>query len=115
MAKVLIIDDNREMVEDLKLLLEMDGHEIHTAHNGQEGLDALSHNPQIVFCDYNMPIMNGGEFVARIHSDDRYEKYRKTPIVGIGDFPETKKTNLRESFSKGFRTSKLEGCIERYC
>ena len=115
MSRVLIIDDDEGMVENLKIMLEMDGHEVHAAHNGREGLEALSRDPEIIFCDYNMPVMNGGDFVAKIHSDDMYYGYREVPIVGIGDFPETRKANLRESFSKGFRISKLEACIEKYC
>ena len=63
--RVLIVDDYRDNVESLAMLLRIAGHETETALSGKEALRLASvHRPDIVFCDLSMPDMNGYE-VAR--------------------------------------------------
>lgn len=65
MKKILIIDDNITFVGALKELLTITGHEVATAHNGQEALELLSsmsNLPQLIILDLVMPVMNGFDF-----------------------------------------------------
>ena len=68
--KILIIEDDRDIVEMLKYNLEEEGYEIITA---QEGMDALKKihedNPDVVLLDVNIPGMNGFELCRLIKED----------------------------------------------
>lgn len=64
MVKIIIVDDHSLFREGIKVLIDCEklGEVIAEAENGQEFLDLLEiHNPDIVFMDINMPIMNGLE------------------------------------------------------
>ena len=41
MAKVMVVDDENDVVELIKFMLEKDGHQVVTASNGQEALDKV--------------------------------------------------------------------------
>ena len=60
MHKVLVIDDNPDVREILRLALEMRGFEVADAGGGTSGLAAMEADcPDIILLDYNMPDMNG--------------------------------------------------------
>jgi PAS domain S-box-containing protein len=60
--RVLVVDDNEEAAEVLGALLEMEGHTIRVAHNGQQALaEAPLFLPHVIFMDIGMPIMGGIE------------------------------------------------------
>ena len=67
----LIIDDSRAMRTILRHILTELGFQTHEAINGKEGLDAVAKTPalDIVFVDWNMPVMNGLEFVTALRGD----------------------------------------------
>ena len=62
--KILIVDDERDIRDSLKQLLEFEGYEVTTAANGQEAYQYLLGNlrPSLIVLDLMMPIMNGWEF-----------------------------------------------------
>jgi two-component system CheB/CheR fusion protein len=63
--RIVIIEDNSDSAESLRLLLEMFGHEVAVAHTGTAGVQAaLQCQPQVVLCDIGLPDLNGWE-VAR--------------------------------------------------
>lgn len=65
MKKILIVDDNISFVGALKELLTITGHDVVTAHNGNEALEILSTMstlPSLIILDLVMPVMNGFEF-----------------------------------------------------
>ena len=68
--RVLIIDDSRAMRAILKSAVKSLGFEVAEASNGLEGLDQLAnHGPfDLTLVDWNMPVMNGLEFVAAARS-----------------------------------------------
>lgn len=69
MAKVLLIDDDVELVEMLKEYLEQDGYEVLVAHDGEEGLQlALGSECEIAVLDVMMPKMNGVETLRRLRT-----------------------------------------------
>jgi two-component system alkaline phosphatase synthesis response regulator PhoP len=60
MAKILIIEDEPNMVAGLRDNFEYEGYEVLTAGDGREGLErALSHSPDLVVLDVMMPKMSG--------------------------------------------------------
>ena len=71
----LIIDDSRSMRRILRQIVEPFGFEILEAGNGQEGLDQLvAYGEQIEVClvDWNMPVMNGLDYVKSVRRQDCY-------------------------------------------
>jgi CheY-like chemotaxis protein len=59
-ARILVIDDERAVRELISDALNIEGHEVHTAENGKEGLDLIGQNRyDLVFCDLRMPEMDG--------------------------------------------------------
>ncbi len=56
---VLVIDDNRDLAESTRMILEMNGHRVVLAHSGAEGLSlAKSIHPDVIICDIGLPRMN---------------------------------------------------------
>jgi signal transduction histidine kinase len=69
-VRVVLIDDNADASESLKMLLQLAGCEVSCAPDGMAGL-ALVHakRPQIVLCDIGLPGMTGHEVVARLREE----------------------------------------------
>ncbi len=60
--RVLIVDDNRDAAETMAMVLDMNGHEVLLAHDGQTAVEMVKrHDPAVVFLDIGMPGMNGYE------------------------------------------------------
>jgi len=77
--KVLIVDDERAIRYSLKEILEMEGYQVETAENGQEGLEkARKEKYDAVFCDIKMPQMDGTEMLSKL-----IEEGIESPVVMI--------------------------------
>jgi two-component system chemotaxis response regulator CheY len=77
-ARILVIDDADHIRTVMQLTLKFQGYEVTTANDGQEGLTAAAAAPfDLIFCDIEMPVMNGVEFVRRF----RAEVSPATPII----------------------------------
>jgi len=76
MARILVIDDNYDMLSMLKIILEKQGnHEVTACTNGQEGLEAaFNEPPEVALVDVMMPGMSGYDVVKQLRSDPRTEK-----------------------------------------
>ena len=89
-AKILIIDDTPELLELLKKPLEIDGYEVVTANDGEEGLAKFDQfDPDVVICDIMMPKMNGYEVLNEI----KKRQTRWIPFImlsAISDFNKIK-------------------------
>lgn len=57
--KILIVDDEKGVVEMLKSYFEMQSFQVYTAFNGKDALKQAVHNPDLVLLDINMPDMDG--------------------------------------------------------
>ena len=70
-AKVLVIDDEPNIVQTLQDRLEMNDYTVVTACNGKEGLDkAINEKPDIILLDVIMPIMDGHEMLEHLRKVD---------------------------------------------
>jgi DNA-binding NtrC family response regulator len=70
-SKTLVIDDEELITRSLKQHLERNGHEVMTAHSGEEGIDAFnSDSPDIILLDLNMPGIGGMETLKTIRTLD---------------------------------------------
>lgn len=75
--KVLVVDDSRTFRSYISHLLSLHLFEIHTAENGQEGLNVLEKHPDIklIMTDYNMPVMDGLAFTKALRRIYRKETH----------------------------------------
>lgn len=65
--KILLVDDEIDLLDLLQIQLEMEGYVCITAPNGQEALEVYKHeSPDLVISDFNMPVMNGGELLKSV-------------------------------------------------
>lgn len=59
-SKILVIEDNEDVQENIKELLELTGYSVITAGNGKEGISkALEDKPDLILCDIMMPELDG--------------------------------------------------------
>ncbi|MFM7015899.1 MAG: response regulator transcription factor [Bacteroidota bacterium] len=67
MEKLLVIEDELILRENLKELLTIHGYEVATARDGEEGLHAIKEiHPDLVICDIRMPKLNGYELFEEV-------------------------------------------------
>lgn len=67
MRTILIIEDNKELVENISFLLKENGYRVYTAFNGKDGLKLFGlRNPEIVLCDIMLPDINGYKILSEI-------------------------------------------------
>jgi PAS domain S-box-containing protein len=97
--RILIADDNQDAMETLKLLLEMDGHEIHTALDGEAAL-ALADQmiPEVMLLDLGMPGLSGFEVAARIRERAWGNEVTLIAITGWGQ-AEDRRRSLEAGFN----------------
>lgn len=77
--KVLLVDDDPDFVEAVKVIVETGGYEVRVAYDGQEGLDAVAEEkPDLIVLDVMMPVMNGHEACAKLKADPATSKI---PII----------------------------------
>lgn len=68
---VLIVEDETPLLKALTTQFSDREFEVHSAANGQEGLDlAMKHKPEIILLDLNMPRMDGATFMEHLRQDD---------------------------------------------
>lgn len=73
-SKILIVEDDQDIRRNLKRLLEIEGHTVDVAENGQvalEFLQTVADLPRMIFLDLMMPVMDGFEFREKQCSDAR--------------------------------------------
>ena len=69
--KILIVDDEQDIVELLKYNLEKEGYKCYTASNGEEGVaKAKDKKPDLILLDIMMPKVDGIEACRQIRADD---------------------------------------------
>lgn len=90
-AKILVVDDDPDIVDVLTVLLEEEGYEVVSASNGKDGLALMKEeNPDLVILDLLMPILDGYG-VCKTLQDPRWSKWADIPIIVL--------TSVREDVS----------------
>lgn len=77
--KILLVDDEQDMVYAVKMQLEADGFRVLTAPDGQEGLDkARKEKPDLIILDLMLPKIDGYKICRMLKFD---EKYKNIPVI----------------------------------
>lgn len=71
---IMIIEDEADLRETIKEMLEISGFSVLTAENGREGLRLINEigKPCLILLDLMMPVMNGWEFLERLKNTDEH-------------------------------------------
>jgi CheY-like chemotaxis protein len=83
--RVLVVDDNHDSAESLQILLQLSGHEVRTAHDGLEAVNAAaSFLPDVVLLDIGLPGLNGYEAARRIRALPSGRTLKLVALTGWG-------------------------------
>jgi PAS domain S-box-containing protein len=91
--KVLVIDDNVDAADSLAELLRLRGHEVRTAHSGEEGIArAAAFRPNLVLLDLGMPRMDGYEVARRLRAMEGGRAFTLVAVSGWGQASDRQQT-----------------------
>ncbi len=117
MSKILIIEDNLEIRDNLEEFLELSNYEVISADNGQKGIERIQKDrPDLILCDVAMPKQNGYEVLDHVRSNPITATI---PFVFISasaeqrDIAMGKMAGADDYLTKPFPISKLVASIEK--
>lgn len=73
MTKILLVDDEKDIVEFLKYNLEQENFDVLVGYNGEEALEKISQKPDLIILDIMMPKMDGYEVCKKIRATKGFE------------------------------------------
>jgi len=83
--RILVVDDNRDAAQALRLLLEGDGHQVRVAADGPSGLAlAREYRPEVALLDIGLPKMNGYELAQQMRADPALSGALLVAVTGYG-------------------------------
>jgi two-component system chemotaxis response regulator CheY len=96
--QALVIDDSRAVRLLIGNILRDQGYDVCDARHGQEGLAKLQENPDIglVLVDWNMPVMNGLEFIQAVRRERSWDAVRIVMVT-----TETESEQVQRAISAG--------------
>jgi signal transduction histidine kinase len=95
---VAVVEDNKDLREGLLELLEMMGHEVEVAHDGETGAELiLRRQPDVAFVDIGLPQMDGYAVAARVRAALGPHEVRLVAMTGFGQ-----PSDLHRSRQAGF-------------
>lgn len=116
--RILLIDDNDDVLEMMGLILGRWGHEVHTAENGKEGVArAVELRPDLVLLDIGLPDIDGHEVARRLRADARTATIRIVAMTGHGldrDREASRQAGCDEHLVKPVEPAQLAAEIDRF-
>lgn len=121
MAKrILIVDDERDLVDLLKARLEAQGFEVVTAYDGQEGLEkAKEEKPDLILLDVMMPKMDGYQVCRFLKFDEAFKQIPIIMLTARGQEQDQKKgmevgadAYVIKPFDKEDLLKKIQACLK---
>jgi CheY-like chemotaxis protein len=107
---ILVVDDDHDLRESLREILEAEGFETIGASNGKEAIELLSSGgqprPRVILLDIMMPVMTGLDVVERLYRD---RTMPHTPVVLMTAFRTLVKTN--EKLRVLFKPFSIDGVL----
>ncbi|MDX2137092.1 MAG: response regulator [Chloroflexota bacterium] len=123
MAKILVIEDEFDIREELMNWLQFEGYEVMGAENGRQGLAAIRReHPDLVLCDISMPEIDGHQVLIELRSEPEYvhlpfifltasadrDSMRKGMTLGADDYLTKPFTHAEVMLAIRTRLSKIE-------
>lgn len=88
MRKALVVDDSKTIRLILSQTLASLGYDVSSASNGKEAIETMNHDPfiTVALVDWNMPVMNGLEFVKAMRADNRFAEVKIVMVTTETEF-----------------------------
>lgn len=118
----MVVDDEYEVADIVKKMLESEGFEVTTAHDGQEALEKLEEQqPDLILLDIMMPGMDGWETLRAIKGDERFSHIPVSMLTALPLTPEDTKSKpidhienyIVKPFTKQVLLHKINDILER--
>lgn len=113
---VMIVEDDSEIRETLKEIIELEGYTVYTAPDGKKALEMLRNaqdRPCLVLLDLMMPVMNGWELLELREQDVLLATIPVVVVSAAGD--RAKNTHATGYIKKPVDIDVLLGTIRQYC
>lgn len=115
-ANILVVDDDANVRELLRLHLSAAGYEVHVAADGIEAGYLVLRTPfDLILCDVNMPHMDGFEFIAALKADPAIPSM---PVIFLTTFEEGdqrgKELGVVGYLTKPIRADRLLSLVARH-
>ena len=92
-CRILIVDDNRDSADSLAMLLKIMGHEVGTAYDGEQAVEAAEAlRPDVVLLDIGMPNLNGYDACRRIREQPWGQGMFLIALTGWGQEEDRRRT-----------------------
>ncbi len=102
--RIVVIDDNRDAADTVRLLLELMGNQVWVAYDGRSGIELCrQHRPDAVLLDLGMPELSGLEVAQRLREDPELADLRLIAVTGFGQ-----QEDVRACEAAGFDTHLLK-------
>lgn len=102
--KILIVDDERDLVETLSIRFTSSGYQVILAFDGEEGLElARKEKPDLIILDVMMPKLNGYQVCRFLKFDD---EYKNIPIVMLTARGQEKDKDVSQQVGADFYVTK---------
>jgi CheY-like chemotaxis protein len=115
--KILVIDDEKDILRILVYGLQSWGYEVITATNGQQGLDKIkAEKPDLVMLDADMPVMNGLVMLRQLRN---IPDFRHIPVIMLTSYSDPRIAGIvsmhgiSEYITKPFDPTELKEKIEK--
>ena len=116
LGTILVVDDDEDIRDSLRYLLEARGYTVAEAIHGKEALAWLEtgRRPCLIVLDLMMPVMTGFQFLQVLRSDP---VHADTPVVVSSAWPDRAEvaTHVQGIIRKPFKLAELLGYASRYC
>ena len=90
-TKILVIDDDADLVEALKIILKTESYRVVSAFDGKEGLKKVrQENPHLIILDLLLPKENGDMLCRELKGDPRYADIPILVLTALAEKVDTK-------------------------
>jgi len=116
MKKILIVEDEASIRENLKTILEMNQYNVEVAENGLVGVSkALEYQPDLIISDVLIPVIDGWDMVKKLR---KMRAFYTVPVIMLtakvekNDFRHSMELGAEDYITKPFRSSEILKSVE---
>jgi len=111
MAKILVVDDEKDALTAIEAVLSSEGHEMRFAEDGVQALESVSnHLPDVIVCDIEMPKLKGFDVLTELRKNPMTSKIPIIFLTGRTDITalvQSMELNVNDFLTKPFTVQEL--------
>lgn len=115
MAKILVVDDEKDALTAIEAILSSEGHEIILAEDGVRALEFVrTHPPDVIVCDIEMPKLKGFDVLAELRKDPVTSQIPIIFLTGRTDITalvQSMELNVNDFLTKPFTVQELIAAV----